>query len=722
MQNVQVSLNKNYRHICLDLETTWLDKDKDSIIQIGIIEIDHHAGIVNHFCSYTNPGTDASKLSETVSHLTNIKQEDLLAAPSIDQIVKHIEKYFGNDVVIVWHNISFDIWFLEKNFPSLCRSHTIDTFDIIWSNIPYLKSYALENIHSHLLSHEKSYKTIYHLGQESITSWRNQEQSHDALYDSLLCCCIIQRRIIHLVTIFDKFPYLVRLYDKVDNGYIEIIKSDWYHNEEWSIPRIERPTSKDRKNHSENKINKLFEWQWKKISMKWMNIKELIDKLPQPSIIAVSHPSKIDIIKNACPWYNFDYLKENQVIDFTLYEKRIQKKNLSMSEWLFCLLYLSHTSLWYSVIQATLTEHKHILSYITVREKERTYNNHILCTHGWWYAYRDQHNDRSEELGDYTICMRDIDRWYITYNDYSSRYFNPQSLLFGRDELLYKKLNDSVISPNWCEDREKYEEIYNNLLMFLWIFSIECNTIREKRKNNKREWICSNNDDYGRSIWLWDTIYTWRKELCHGEEQWSYLDKTMEKMNKLLFQESLIQYNQSMGKSAYYTLTPLHKYIDFSEYNDLFGRHKYCFLSTHRAEYESLTEGKESVSRINKDISIKSLQSIQDIEREIITAWSKNIFIISHNGEKSKQIFAHIRKQAYMNNKEILAEYITGWIQKNVAKGETRTEKSLLMIGGYHYLLNIRSSKIKVENIIIYHIAKQREPFIYNDILRYAPL
>lgn len=79
--------------------------------------------------------------------------------------------------------------------------------------------------------------------------------------------------------------------------------------------------------------------------MKGLSIRELIDQLPEPSLIAVSHPSKIEIIKNACPDYHFDYLKDDQVINFSLYQKRIQKDSLSMNERLFCILYSSHASL-----------------------------------------------------------------------------------------------------------------------------------------------------------------------------------------------------------------------------------------------------------------------------------------------------------------------------------------------------------------------------------------
>ena len=89
----------------------------------------------------------------------------------------------------------------------------------------------------------------------------------------------------------------------------------------------------------------------------------------------------------------------------------------------------------------------------------------------------------------------------------------------------------------------------------------------------------------------------------------------MEKMNRLLYQESIIQYSESTGKGSYYTLTPVHKYIDFSEYNDLFAKHIYCFLSTNRPEYTTIKEGIR-----HKDISIQSLQSISDIEKNIINS------------------------------------------------------------------------------------------------------
>ncbi len=94
--------------------------------------------------------------------------------------------------------------------------------------------------------------------------------------------------------------------------------------------------------------------------------------------------------------------------------------------------------------------------------------------------------------------MRDIDRRYITYNDYSSKYFNPQALLFHREELLYHETNNTIIKKESSNELNK--SIYNDMLMFLGVFYIECESIYREKKKHKRESICSNNENYRRSI------------------------------------------------------------------------------------------------------------------------------------------------------------------------------------------------------------------------------
>lgn len=178
--------------------------------------------------------------------------------------------------------------------------------------------------------------------------------------------------------------------------------------------------------------------------------------------------------------------------------------------------------------------------------------------------------------------MLDIDRWYITYNDYASRYFNPQSLLFPRDEFLYQRRNDNLLSHNTERDLTDYEKIYSDILMFVGLFYIESNSIHTQSKSQQREVICYESAKYERSIALRQSVYQSWQSIATIDEKSSYLGKRMEKMNKLLSQETRIQYTQSSGKEGYYTLTPIHRYIDFSEYNDLFEKHNYCFFSPHR--------------------------------------------------------------------------------------------------------------------------------------------
>lgn len=714
---MNVQLNKSYKYICIDLETSWLDKDTDHIIQIGIIALDEKANFSDNFSSYINPWEEHSKLNDTVAHLTNISSEDLLNAPSIEEAKEQIVKYFGDDVILIWHNISFDEEFLKKHMPSLSWHSTIDTFDISASSIPYLKSYALENIHAHLLQQE-NYTNIYTHNKEAIL-WKWKEwQSHNALYDSLLCLCIIKRWLHHISILREKYPYVGLSYTKVDKEmwYISITQENI--NKDISIEAIQRPLAlKEKKNTHQSLEKEFLQWESNKISMKNLNIKELIDTLPKPSLIAVSHPSKIDIIKNAYPDYHFNYLKDDQLIDFTIFNKRIQKDYLSMDEWLFVVLYASHALLWYSVLQTHLPIHKHILSYISDKNITKNYMNHILCTHGGWYSYREQNPDRSNKLDQYTICMLDIDRRYITYNDYASKHINLQSLLFPRDEFLYHKRNDNILFSDKYKDISEYEKVYGDLLIFLGLFYIESDNIHKHKKRQQREVSCYDSPHYERSMIVRKWIYNTWQLIASEDDKESYLSKRMEKINKLFLQESKIQYTQSSGKEWYYTITPSQRYIDFSEYNDLFEQHKYYFFSPHRWEYKIVSP----VQKQWTPIDIKNIHTLQLLDQEILNSSEKNIFIISHNSERSKQIFSHIRTQEYIKNKEILAEHITGGIQKNVAKSNRIDQKSLIMIGGYHYLLNTWWSKVSIDKVVIYHIPKSREPFIHDDIARYAP-
>jgi DNA polymerase III epsilon subunit-like protein len=62
--------------ICLDLETTGLDKYNDSIIEIAMVKFDEkNFKILDTFNSLVDPGIE---IPDLIKNITNIKNEDLI--------------------------------------------------------------------------------------------------------------------------------------------------------------------------------------------------------------------------------------------------------------------------------------------------------------------------------------------------------------------------------------------------------------------------------------------------------------------------------------------------------------------------------------------------------------------------------------------------------------------------------------------------------------------
>jgi DNA polymerase III epsilon subunit-like protein len=87
-------LNKQYRYIGLDFETTGLDFTKDEPIQIGIVELDHTGKIIGEFQSLIKPDKKTDELKHIVGFITGLSISDLENAPSREEVQPQIEKFF----------------------------------------------------------------------------------------------------------------------------------------------------------------------------------------------------------------------------------------------------------------------------------------------------------------------------------------------------------------------------------------------------------------------------------------------------------------------------------------------------------------------------------------------------------------------------------------------------------------------------------------------------
>lgn len=134
---------KSMKKYCfLDLETTGFEAKDDSIIECSYVITDENLKEIERYDQVFCP--DKSALSDIVTDITGITQEELdkegkVFADEKDNIATMIQ-----NLVIVGHNIDFDIRFLRENGIDIDPNKRIDTHEIARLVLLDEESYALE--------------------------------------------------------------------------------------------------------------------------------------------------------------------------------------------------------------------------------------------------------------------------------------------------------------------------------------------------------------------------------------------------------------------------------------------------------------------------------------------------------------------------------------------------------------------------------------------------
>lgn len=129
--------------IALDLETTWLDKREEKIIEIALVKIDEKSfKIVGEFSSLVNP---EKEIPDLISNITNISNDDVKDSPKFEEIKDKIKEFIW-DYPILWHNVAFDKGFLLENKIDIKENIALDTFFLANFLLSKEKSLNLEHI------------------------------------------------------------------------------------------------------------------------------------------------------------------------------------------------------------------------------------------------------------------------------------------------------------------------------------------------------------------------------------------------------------------------------------------------------------------------------------------------------------------------------------------------------------------------------------------------
>ena len=127
-------------NVSLDLETTGLDADRDTILEIGAVRF-RGDEVLDTFETFVNPGRP---IPDHIQRLTGIKPRQVERAPSFSSISADLAEFMGAHPV-VGHNIQFDLRFLASHGLQL-TSPAYDTMDLATVFLPQSRRYSLKHL------------------------------------------------------------------------------------------------------------------------------------------------------------------------------------------------------------------------------------------------------------------------------------------------------------------------------------------------------------------------------------------------------------------------------------------------------------------------------------------------------------------------------------------------------------------------------------------------
>ena len=125
----------------LDTETTGLSCYYDEIIEIGILKVRNNI-VIDSFNSLVKPN---NPIDSFITSLTGITNQMISRKPTIKEVKQEVLNFIGDDV-IVGHNTSFDIKFLNTSFNDELNNKYIDTMQFARKIYPEFKHHSLSNL------------------------------------------------------------------------------------------------------------------------------------------------------------------------------------------------------------------------------------------------------------------------------------------------------------------------------------------------------------------------------------------------------------------------------------------------------------------------------------------------------------------------------------------------------------------------------------------------
>lgn len=123
--------------VALDIETTGLDPEKDSILEIGAVRFTARR-VEAEWSALINPGRP---IPAFITQLTGITDQMVREAPPLRAALAQLKDFVG-DAPVLGHNVRFDLAFLRR-YGALSRNDALDTYELASVLIPRAGRYNL---------------------------------------------------------------------------------------------------------------------------------------------------------------------------------------------------------------------------------------------------------------------------------------------------------------------------------------------------------------------------------------------------------------------------------------------------------------------------------------------------------------------------------------------------------------------------------------------------
>lgn len=147
-------------YIAFDLETTGLNLETNSIIEIGALKV-RNGKVVDRFMEFVRPDLP---ISPSITNLTGITNDMVANARDTLSIIRDFTAFCEEDILI-GHNVMFDYKFMKKfavHYGYDFEKQGLDTLKIARKTLNHLESKSLESLCEYYHIQNQSAHRAYH--------------------------------------------------------------------------------------------------------------------------------------------------------------------------------------------------------------------------------------------------------------------------------------------------------------------------------------------------------------------------------------------------------------------------------------------------------------------------------------------------------------------------------------------------------------------------------